>query len=106
MSNHYAPALNPLSDSAVRLFFMARFLCFVAVVYLLLHWMVRRFSVKSNSKLLWFFSIVTAPLTRPFRTWTKAGATDEQVIVAALIAYGVLWLLIVVAEAIFRKTAI
>ena len=36
-------------------------------IYLALHIAVARFSRAPDSRLLWFFSVVTGPLTRPFR---------------------------------------
>ena len=98
MIRHLALPATALIDPTFKLFFLLRFLCFVAVVYLLLHWTVRRLSQKPNSKLLWFFSVVTAPLTRPIRAWTKPGAGDDWVLSAALLFYGLLWLLIIFAE--------
>jgi hypothetical protein len=87
-----------LTDPTVKLFFLLRFLSFVAFVYLGLHWIVRRVGANPNGKLLWFFSVVTAPLTRPVRAWTAPGATDDRILSTALLFYGLLWLLIVVIE--------
>jgi hypothetical protein len=98
MRTHLAPSATALIDPTFKLFFLLRFLCFVAVVYLALHWTVRRLGAKPNGKLLWFFSVVTAPLIRPVRAWTAPGATDDRILSAALLLYGFLWLLIVVIE--------
>jgi len=98
MIRHLALRSTTLIDPTFKLFFLLRFLCFVAVVYLLLHWTVRRLSHKPNSKLLWFFSVVTAPLTRPIKAWTKPGAKDDWVLSVSLLFYGLLWLLIIFAE--------
>ena len=98
MRNHLAPGVTALIDPTVKLFFLLRFLCFVALVYLGLHWIVRRLGANPNGKLLWFFSVVTAPLTRPVRAWTAPGATDDRILSAALLLYGFLWLMIVVIE--------
>ena len=64
----------------------------MAVVYLALHKIVSRLSKKPKSKLLWFFSVVTAPLTHPVRAWTVPGATDDQLLSRSLVLYGLLWL--------------
>jgi hypothetical protein len=84
--------IDPLS----QILLFARFLCFMAVVYLALHKIVSRLSKKPNSKLLWFFSIVTAPLTRPVRAWTMPGVTDDQLLSRSLVFYGLLWLCFIV----------
>ena len=39
----------------------------MATIYLALHIVVARFSRAPDSRLLWFFSVVTGPLTRPVR---------------------------------------
>ena len=95
MGSHLSPAVTALIDPIFKLFFLLRFLCFVAVVYLALHWTVRRLSAKPNSKLLWFFSVVTSPLTRPVRKWLAPSAAEERIISAALLFYALLWLFIV-----------
>jgi hypothetical protein len=64
----------------------------MALFYLALHKVVSRFSRKPNSKLLWFFSVVTAPLTRPIRVWMMPGASDDHVLSRSLLVYGLLWL--------------
>lgn len=79
-------------DPIYQILFLARFLCFMAVVYLALHKIVSRLSKKPNSKLLWFFSVVTAPLTYPVRAWTLPGMTDDQLLSRSLVFYGLLWL--------------
>ena len=66
----------------------------MAVIYLALHGLVARFSRKPESKLLWFFSVVTAPLTRPVKMWIAPGRADDRLISVALLFYGLLWLLV------------
>jgi hypothetical protein len=105
MRDHLAQLATALIDPINKIFYLLRFLCFVAVVYLALHWTVRRFSTKPNSKLLWFFSVVTGPLTRPVKLWILPGAMEERILPAALLVYGLLWLLIVVIEGVFKATA-
>lgn len=83
--------IDPLS----QILFLARFLCFMAVFYLALHKIVSSMSKKPNSKLLWFFSVVTAPLTYPVRAWTMPGMTDEQLLSRSLVFYALLWLLFI-----------
>jgi hypothetical protein len=67
----------------------------MALFYLALHKIVSRFSQKPNSKLLWFFSVVTAPLTRPVRAWSMPSASDDQLLSRSLLFYGFLWLVLV-----------
>ena len=98
MISHLAPAATTLIDPTFKLFILLRFLCFVAVVYLALHWTVRRLSAKPNSKLLWFFSVVTSPLTRPVKVWIMPGATDDRILSASLLFYGLLWLATILFE--------
>jgi hypothetical protein len=70
---------------------LGRFLCFMAMFYLALHKLVFRLSRKPNSKLLWFFSVVTGPLIRPVRAWTHS-EPEDQLLSKALVFYGFLWL--------------
>ena len=98
MRNPLAPRAIALNDPALKIIFLLRFLCFVAVVYLALHWAVRRLSTKPNSKLLWFFSVVTAPLTKPVKARMKPGAADDSILSVSLLVYLILWLLFVAIE--------
>lgn len=68
----------------------------MALFYLALHKLALRFSQKPGSKLLWFFSVVTEPLTRPVRAWLMRGASEDQLLNKALVFYGLLWLCFVV----------
>ena len=81
-----------VTDPLSQILLIARFLCFMAVVYLALHKIVSRFSKKPNSKLLWFFAVITAPLIRPVKKWTMPGSTDDQLLSKSLLFYGFLWL--------------
>ena len=80
--------IDPLS----QLLLFARFLCFMAVVYLALHKIMFRLSKKPDSKLLWFFGVLTAPLTRPVRAWMMPGSNVDQLLSKSLLFYGFLWL--------------
>ena len=68
----------------------------MALFYLALHKIVARLSQKPNSKLLWFFSVLTAPLMRPVRGWVMPDASDDQLLSRALLFYGALWLCLAV----------
>jgi hypothetical protein len=41
---------------------------------------------------LWFFGVVTGPLTRPVRQLLPAGTTERRVRDVSFVAYLVLWL--------------
>jgi hypothetical protein len=58
---------------------IAWFLCYMASIYLALHMVVARMSRAPESRLLWFFSVVTSPLTRPVRALLPAGTPEKRV---------------------------
>jgi uncharacterized protein YggT (Ycf19 family) len=97
-SSHLVVVIDPLPQILV----LARFLCFMAIFYLALHTLVFRFSQKPNSKLLWFFSVLTEPLTRPVRALIAVEMPEQRVRLIALVFYGVLWF---VAIALSRMMA-
>jgi hypothetical protein len=65
---------------------------FMAFVYLMLHVLFARFITRPDSPVLWFFSVVTGPLTRPVRSWVAPGTPERRVRLVALGVYLVLWL--------------
>ena len=65
---------------------------FMAAIYLLLHVLFARFITRPNSPVLWFFAVVTGPLTRPVRAFRAAGTPERQVRMVALGVYVALWL--------------
>jgi hypothetical protein len=87
-----------LNGPVWQILLVARFLCFMSVLYLALHNVVCRFSRRPDSKLLWFFGMLTAPLTHPIRLWLMPGATDNRVLPVTLLVYVLLWLFVVVLE--------
>ena len=84
-------------DPIGQIIFLLRFFCFMAVFYLALHKLVVHLSRKPDSKLRWFFSVVTAPLTLPVKKWLNPDAPDDRIMSAALFFYGLLWLLLIFA---------
>ena len=68
------------------------FLAYMSVIYLGLHLIAGRFTRSPESRLLWFFSIVTGPLTRPVRAILPPGTNPTSVRLVALLGYGILWL--------------
>jgi len=75
----------------------------MAVFYLALHKIVARVSRKPDSKLLWFFEVLTAPLTWPVKRFSNPDATDKQIISYALIFYTLLWMLLMFAGRYWPK---
>jgi hypothetical protein len=92
-----------LIDPIAQIVPLLRFLCFMAVFYLALHKIVARLSRKPDSKLLWFFGVVTAPLTSPVKRYSSPDATDHQIVSYALIFYGLLWMVLIFADRYWLK---
>lgn len=67
------------------------FVFFMATVYLALHIVFARL-VRSGSPVIWFFGVVTGPLTRPVRTWVAPGTPEPRIRLLALGLYTALWL--------------
>lgn len=75
-----------------RLLVLVWFLSYMAAIYLALHMIVARFTRAPDSRLLWFFSVITGPLTRPARAWVSAGTSEGRVRMITLLALVALWL--------------
>ena len=73
-------------ELAYRLLVIVWFVGYMAAVYLALHIAVAWLSRSPDSRLLWFFSLVTSPLTRPVRRLMPPGANESRVRLAALAA--------------------
>lgn len=65
---------------------------FMASIYLLLHVVFARLITRPDSPVLWFFGVVTGPLTRPIRGLLAPGAPERRVRLISLWVYVVLWL--------------
>ena len=65
---------------------------FMASVYLALHIVFARLLRRPDSAVLWFFSVVTGPLTRPVRALLPRGTPEARVRMLALGVYLGLWL--------------
>jgi hypothetical protein len=65
---------------------------FMAAVYLALHIVFARFVRTPGSPVLWFFGVVTGPLTLPIRAWLAPGSPEPRVRLLALGVYAALWL--------------
>jgi hypothetical protein len=76
-----------------RLLLLVWFLAYMAAIYLALHMVVARLSRSPNSLLLWFFTVLTSPLTWPVRALLPAQTPDRRVRLVALGCYVAIWLL-------------
>lgn len=99
-----APQARYMTGSTLQLLVLVRFLCFVAVIYLGLHIIFSRLISRPDSKVLWFFSVITLPLTWPVRAWLVPGTSESRLRFVALVFYVVLWMLILVATEIIAST--
>jgi hypothetical protein len=85
-----------VDDLGLRLVLLANavipFVFFMAAVYLALHIAFSRLVHSPDSPLIWFFAVVTGPLTRPVRAWLAPGTPEPRVRLLALGLYTVLWL--------------
>jgi hypothetical protein len=86
-----------MNDVLVRATFLATvlvpFIFFMAAVYLALHIVFARLIAGGrDSAVLWFFSVVTRPLTRPVRVMLPAGTPEARIRFAALALYVFLWI--------------
>lgn len=81
-----------MNEVVLQIIVLLRFICFIAVFYLMLHILLCRAIKRPENKVLWFFSVLTDPLTRPVRAWFAAGMPEQRVRLLALIFYGALWL--------------
>jgi hypothetical protein len=87
-----------VNEPLAQIVFIARFLCFMAIFYLALHKLAARLTSKPDGKLMWFFSVLTRPLTRPVRAWISPGASEEQLLSRSLVFYACMWLCFVALE--------
>jgi hypothetical protein len=85
-----------MDDLLVRLGVLLRvgvpFVLFMASVYLALHVVCARLVRRADSPLLWFFGVVTGPLTRPVRALLPPRTRESRVRFAALGLYVLLWI--------------
>ena len=81
-----------MSDLLYRAVIVLWFVAYMSLIYLALHMIVARFVRSPDSRLLWFFSIVTSPLVRPVRALLPANTGPTRVRLVALVIYGIVWL--------------
>jgi hypothetical protein len=78
--------------SIYRLLLLISFVAYMAAIYVALHIVVAHFSRAPGSRLLWFFSVLTGPLTRPIRAMLPGRVTESQVRYLTLVACVAIWL--------------
>jgi hypothetical protein len=64
----------------------------MAALYLALHIAFAALIPRPESPVLWFFSVVTGPLTRPVRAMLPPSTPEPRVRAIALAVYAGLWL--------------
>ena len=84
-----------MDELGVRLLILVRllapFIFMMATVYLATHILFARFITSPHSQVLWFFDVVTGPLTRPLRAVLPADTPERRVRAVALVVYLALW---------------
>jgi hypothetical protein len=82
----------PMDALLYRLLLLISFIAYMAAIYVTLHIAVAHFSRMPGSRLLWFFSVLTGPLTRAIRRILPEGMTESQLRYLTLAACVVIWL--------------
>ena len=86
----------------IRLLLVAGFLAYMAGIYLLIHVVFARLIRNPESPVLWFFSVITGPLTRPVRAFLPPGASEARLRWVALGVCAAIWVLTKVVLAQMR----
>lgn len=86
----------------IRLLLVVGFLAYMAGIYLLVHIVFVRLVRNPESPVLWFFSVVTGPLTRPVRALLPPGTPEARLRWIALGTCAAIWLLTKVVLAQMR----
>jgi hypothetical protein len=81
-----------MNELLYRFCVLVWFLAYMATIYLLLHIVVARFSRAPQSRLLWFFGVVTGPLLAPIRVALPPGMPESRLRWVALGVYAFVWL--------------
>ena len=85
-----------MADFAARLPFLVNLVLplvlFMAWIYLGLHMLFARVVTNPQSPVLWFFAVVTGPLTRPVRALLPTGTPETRVRMISLAMYVALWI--------------
>ena len=95
-----------MDGSAVRLLLLLNvvvpLLFFMAWIYLLIHILFASLIRRPDSSVLWFFGIVTGPLTGPVRSVLPTGTPEPRVRTISLVVYILLW---IVARVVLHQIA-
>ena len=83
--------IDPVNEILYRLLIVGWFVAYMAAIYLMLHMVVARLSRNPNGTVLWFFSVLTSPLTGPVRAVLPARTPEGRVRFVALGLYVALW---------------
>jgi hypothetical protein len=75
-----------------RLLLLISFIAYMAAIYVALHIVVAHFTTMPGSRLLWFFSVLTGPLTGSIRRILPEGITESQLRYVTLAACVAIWL--------------
>jgi hypothetical protein len=95
---HPEPLISsrPMDEWLLRLYLLLNIVIplvfFMAAIYLALHIVFDRLLSSAASPVLWFFGVVTGPLTRPVRRLLAPGTSEARVRFVALAVYAGLWL--------------
>jgi uncharacterized protein YggT (Ycf19 family) len=81
-----------VNELLYRLGVLVWFLAYMATIYLVLHIVVARWTRAPESRLLWFFGVITGPLVAPIRALLPAGTPPSRLRWVALAVYAGLWL--------------
>ena len=68
-----------MHELVYRLLVLIWFVAYMAAIYLTLHIVLARFIAAPESRVLWFFSVVTTPLTAPVRAVLPPGIPEGRV---------------------------
>ena len=81
-----------MHDLVYRLLVLVWFVAYMAAIYLGLHIVLARFITAPESRVLWFFSVVTTPLTAPVRAVLPRGTPEGRVRWITLALCAAIWL--------------
>jgi hypothetical protein len=79
-------------DLLYRLLVLVWFVAYMAAIYVGLHIILARLITTPDSRVLWFFSVVTTPLTAPVRAVLPRGIPDGRLRWITLVLCGAIWL--------------
>ena len=91
------PGALLLPTMALRILVLFRLIAFIGVLYMALHILVARFSRKPESRLLWFFEVLTGPLTRTVARFAAPGTPPARLRWLAFGACALIWVATIVA---------